>query len=188
MLEGISMHTRPLSRYTNRMEKRRKFSKKGEDWLAGFIKCGIAGWCMEILVTSAESVAMGDMRLMGRTSLLMFPIYGLGVLLRPIGRWMDEWIGDGERIQKGDRFWRHGICAMVLIFAAEYATGFLLKKLGICPWDYSGRLFSVDGLIRVDFAPCWFFAGRLFEHLTKNTEEEFGAVQNTGTRSGGIYG
>ena len=51
-----------------------------------FCKCGIAGWCLEVVFTSMESLIMRDWRLMGKTSLLMFPIYGLGVLLSPIGQ------------------------------------------------------------------------------------------------------
>ena len=41
-----------------------------------------------------ESILIHDWRLMGRTSLLMFPIYGCGALLAPIGRLADLWIGD----------------------------------------------------------------------------------------------
>ena len=49
---------------------------------------------------------------------------------------------------------------------AEYATGSFLKARNMCPWDYSGHLFHVDGLIRLDFAPFWFAAGLFFEMLT----------------------
>jgi hypothetical protein len=37
----------------------------------------------------------------------------------------------------------------------------------MCPWDYSGRIWNVDGLIRLDFAPFWFAAGLIFERLTR---------------------
>lgn len=130
------------------------------------MKCGIAGWCMEILVTSAGSIAAGDMRMMGQTSLWMFPIYGLGVLLGPICQELDRWLGDENSIHLKDRLWRHGINDMVLIFTTEYITGSFLKSAGVCPWDYTGRLLSIDGLIRLDFAPFWFLAGLLFEWLT----------------------
>lgn len=135
------------------------------------MKCGLAGWCMEILFTSAESIMAGDMRLMGRTSLLMFPIYGLGVLLGPISRGIDRWLGDAKTIGWKDKFWRHGMNDMVLIFTAEYLSGFFLRLFGMCPWDYSGRPFNIDGLIRLDFAPCWFSAGLLFEGLTRKKNE-----------------
>ena len=50
-----------------------------------FLKCGIAGWCLEVMFTSVESILNQDWRLMGRTSLLMFPIYGCGAFLGPLG-------------------------------------------------------------------------------------------------------
>ena len=65
-------------------------------FLKNFFKCGIAGWCLEVIFTSAESILARDWRLMGHTSLLMFPIYGMGALLGPIGSRVDQWIGDGS--------------------------------------------------------------------------------------------
>lgn len=140
-------------------------AEKRNIFLWNFIKCGIAGWCLEIIFTSIESIAAGDLRLMGRTSLIMFPIYGMGALLRPIGRWLDRWLGDFRTLRHRDQIWRHGMNDMVLIFFVEYVTGAFLRHAGICPWDYSGRYFGIDGLIRLDFAPCWFLAGLLFEQI-----------------------
>lgn len=131
-----------------------------------FFKCGITGWCLEVIFTSAESVMARDWRLIGRTSLLMFPIYGLGALLAPIGRAVDAWIGE-PGIRTSDRMIRHGILYTVLIFTAEYITGAWLRARGMCPWDYSGSQASVNGLIRLDFAPLWFATGLLFEQITK---------------------
>lgn len=131
-----------------------------------FLKCGVMGWCLEVLFTSVESIMAHDWRLMGRTSLLMFPIYGCGALLAPIGGIVDRWIGEGT-LRASDRFVRHGMLYMVLIFMAEYVSGMWLKARGMCPWDYSGRQTNVNGLIRLDFAPLWFGTGLLFEQITK---------------------
>lgn len=131
-----------------------------------FMKCGIAGWCLEVMFTSVESILAHDWRLMGRTSLLMFPIYGLGALLSPIGRLTDWWIGE-QNVSPADRYIRHGTLYMVLIFTAEYISGMLLRARGMCPWDYTGRQFNINGLIRLDFAPLWFATGLLFEQITK---------------------
>lgn len=110
-----------------------------------------------------------DWRLMGRTSLLMFPIYGMGALLGPIGKSVDQWLNvePGFSIKPSDRAVRHGMLYMVLIFVAEYISGAWLKARGICPWDYSGRMMNINGLIRLDFAPLWFATGLLFEQITK---------------------
>lgn len=134
-----------------------------------FIKCGITGWCLEVIFTSVESIMAHDWRLMGRTSLLMFPIYGCGALLAPIGGLIDRWIGE-QPLRSTDRMVRHGMLYMVLIFTAEYISGMWLRARGICPWDYSGRQTSINGLIRLDFAPLWFGTGLLFEQITKKRD------------------
>ena len=64
-----------------------------------FCRCGIAGWCLEVMFTSVDSIMAGDWRLIGRTSLIMFPIYGMGALLFPISRFIDSWL-------TGFRDWR----------------------------------------------------------------------------------
>lgn len=148
-----------------------KTIKSFPQFWANFFKCGITGWCLEVMFTSAESIIAGDMRLIGQTSLLMFPIYGMGALLGPIGRQVDLWIADGSQgagtpLNLMDKIIRHGMLYMVLIFAAEYLAGMLLRDMGICPWDYTGRRLNVNGLIRLDFAPLWFLTGLLFEEIT----------------------
>lgn len=171
--------------------------------MQNFLKCGTVGWCLEILFTSVDSILSRDWRLMGRTSLLMFPIYGLGALLGPIGRWIDRWLDEGvwepgviaasallgfDKERKGaagshlladiplrDLALRHGMIDMVLIFCAEYLFGFWMRRIGICPWDYSGRPTNVNGLIRLDFAPLWFGTGLLFEGITGKFRRRAGA-------------
>ena len=60
--------------------------------LADFGKCGVAGWCLEVMFTSVDSILAGDFRLMGHTSLLMFPIYGLGAFAAPVSTFLDAWL------------------------------------------------------------------------------------------------
>ena len=48
-----------------------------------FILCGLTGWCMEILWTGLHSILSGELTMTGKTSLLMFPIYGCGAIIRP---------------------------------------------------------------------------------------------------------
>lgn len=144
-------------------------------WLKYFILCGITGWCLEIVFTSVESILRQDWRLMGKTSLIMFPIYGLGVLLGPICRRLDRWLDEGlwetAKIPGGEILLRHGMIDMVLIFTAEYLFGLWLGRLGICPWDYSGRPTNIHGLIRLDFAPLWFLTGLILEKVAKNQQK-----------------
>ena len=146
-----------------------KTQNKIKEFSRNFLKCGVAGWCLEVIFTSVGSIAAHDWRLMGNTSLLMFPIYGLGALLTPIGQTVDRWlqVTPGEVLAGTDRLVRHGMLYMVIIFVAEYLFGMLLKAGGVCPWDYSGLHSNIDGLIRLDFAPLWFMTGHLYEQNTK---------------------
>lgn len=144
--------------------------------LLNFFRCGVAGWCLEVMFTSVDSIMAGDWRLMGRTSLLMFPIYGMGAFLLPISRWIDSWLAGLPGIPDSSDNWmgkagqmiRHGLIYMVLIFVAEYITGMWLTDLGICPWDYSQWPDNVGGVIRLKFAPLWFGTGLLFEIITRD--------------------
>jgi uncharacterized membrane protein len=119
-----------------------------------FILCGLTGWCMEILFTSFISLLHGDARLMGQTSIWMFPIYGMAALIGPIY----------QRIAHVP-FPLRGIFYATAIMAVEYATGSLLRLFAACPWDYSGTRYNIRGLVRLDYFPIWFLAGLIFERL-----------------------
>lgn len=120
----------------------------------GFLKCGIAGWCMEVIWTGIQNINNRDKRLMCTTSLLMFPIYGMAAFIKPMGK----------ALQKRN-FVVRGTIYTVCIYITEFATGSILKKRDMCPWDYSNSKYNVKGLIRLDYAPAWFGAGLLFEKI-----------------------
>ena len=82
----------------------------------------------------------------------MFFIYGMAAFLQPLI----------VAIISLPIFVRGGIY-MLCIFAVEYILGMIMKQLRICPWDYSGAKYAVHGVIRLDYAPLWFFCGLLFE-------------------------
>ena len=54
---------------------------------------------------------------------------------------------------------------MIHIFFGEFLFGTILKKFGVCPWDYSSTPFHVNGVIRLDYAPLWFGLGLFYEFL-----------------------
>lgn len=119
-----------------------------------FFICGLTGWCMEILFTSAGSLLKKDGRLIGQTSVWMFPIYGMAVCIRPVYRFI-KWM---------PTFFR-GLIYSIGIFSFEYVSGSFLKKHKVCPWDYSDAKANIDGVIRLDYAPFWMAAGLLFERI-----------------------
>ncbi len=127
-----------------------------------FIKCGLAGWSAELCYSSLIARTRDhDKRLMGQTSLYMFPIYGMAAAIGPIRQ---KLCAHSELLKKST-VCRGGIYTG-LIFLTEYCTGWLLRKAGRCPWDYSQAKLNVDGLIRLDFAPFWFALGLFFERCT----------------------
>lgn len=119
-----------------------------------FIKCGIAGWCMEILFTALGSLRRREMPLMGQTSLWMFPIYGSAAFFKPVFLLFRRF----PVLVRGTFY-------AAAIFAAEFVSGRFLTRHRLCPWNYARHKWHVDGLIRLDFFPFWFTAGLLYERI-----------------------
>ncbi len=128
-----------------------------------FLICGLTGWCMEILFTSVGCFFRKDPRLIGQTSVWMFPIYGMAVCIRPVYRLI-------RRLPTLVR----GAIYSVGIFSFEYLSGSFLKKKGLCPWDYSDAAANIDGVIRLDYAPFWMAAGLLFERILTRRDARTG--------------
>ncbi len=119
-----------------------------------FLLCGFTGWCLEILFTCFGSFRKRELQLFGKTSLWMFPIYGMAAFLKPVCR-----------LVKGFPAGIRALCYSIFIFLGEYLSGSLLKKYQICPWDYSNARTNIKGVIRLDYAPFWMIAGLIFENL-----------------------
>ena len=117
-----------------------------------FIIYGLIGWCMEVFWTGLGSLIKKDFRATSTTSIWMFFIYGSTALFTPV-------ISAISPLPVLVR----GLIYTSCIFFIEYCTGIFLKKLKMCPWDYSSSRFSVQGVIRLDYAPVWFVVGLGFE-------------------------
>ena len=135
-------------------------------FIRNFIHCGLLGWCLEILFTAFHSFRRRNFTLSGVTSLWMFPIYGLAALLAPV-----------SRLLKGRNFLFRGFVYTGIIFSGEFISGILLRKKGLCPWDYERSRWNICNVIRLDYAPCWFFAGLLFERLLLENDRLSGNTQ-----------
>lgn len=109
---------------------------------------------MEIVFTALHSFRLKNLKLMGQTSIWMFPIYGLASVFGPV-----------SRLLKNQKTWIRGSVYACCIFAGEFLTGSWLRKYNLCPWDYSRAKFNIKGLIRLDYAPLWFGAGLLYEKI-----------------------
>ena len=122
--------------------------------LKNFFLCGITGWCVEIFFTSIYAFRRRNLKLIGNTSIWMFPIYGLACLIEPVY----------HLIYKLNWMLR-GTIYMVLIYICEFLTGKFLMKYHLCPWDYSRSKWNINKVIRLDFAPFWFILGLIYEKL-----------------------
>lgn len=112
------------------------------------------GWAMEILWTGLHAYRVRNLKLMGNSSLWMFPIYGSAAFLTPVMQKM-----------KNAPLVRRGFIYMSCIFLGEYVSGTLLKRHNMCPWDYSHTPYQINGIIRLDYAPVWFLVGLLYEQI-----------------------
>lgn len=122
---------------------------------SNFLLCGLSGWCMECFWTGLHSViGHKDKALSCRTSVWMFPIYGMAACLNPIC----------QKLKDKSALIRGGVYT-ICIFLTEFLTGKLLKKYGACPWDYSKAKLNYKGIIRFDYAPAWFLVGLFYEKL-----------------------
>jgi hypothetical protein len=130
-----------------------------------FTLYGLFGWCAEIVWTAGYDLVAAlrarrpiDPRLVGKTYLWMFFIYGGGGLaFEQAHHMLAEWPWAAR-----------GAVYMVGCFAVEYATGVLLKvTTGKIPWDYSYARWHVHGLIRLDYTPVWFAFGLLLEEAER---------------------
>jgi len=125
-----------------------------KDLSKNYIRCGVMGWCLEILFTSLTGLPKHNRSLMGKTSILMFPIYGAACLFKPIYPFIKKLA------------WPlRGLLYMNLIYLMEYLSGIFLMKHNCCPWDYSSAKYNYKKVIRLDFAPYWFCTGLLYEHF-----------------------
>lgn len=122
--------------------------------LKNFIKCGILGWCIEIIFTGMGDLLQGNLHLTGHTSLWMFPIYGMAVFIIPVHKKIHNW----PVILRGTIYG-------LMILSGEFLTGSLLQLIQACPWDYTGALLAFHGIIRLDYLPFWFSLGLIYEQM-----------------------
>lgn len=98
-----------------------------------FIRCGICGWCLELLWTGFLSFRRREWKLTGHSSLWMFPIYGMAAFLKPLSNFL---------CSKKCSFLLRGFLYMLFIFTAEYMSGSLLKKTSLLPVGLFRDTFS----------------------------------------------
>ena len=120
-----------------------------------FIFFGFIGLLGEIIFTAGkDAILKKNYQLSGRTSLWMFPLYGLIAFFFPL---------IAHHVSSFS-WWGRGIIYMIVFYIVEYVAGSLLRRFNACPWQYPSRL-SIGGRIYLPFAPVWFLAGLSIEWI-----------------------
>jgi uncharacterized membrane protein len=115
----------------------------------------IVGYTSECAFSAAHDLARHK-QVAWRTSLWMFPIYGL---IQPLFERAHDQIRDRHPLARA-------VTYGIGFLGVEYATGALLRKLrGCAPWDYSYARHHVHGLIRPDYFFLWAAVGLALESL-----------------------
>ena len=143
---------------SNTIPMKNKLSASVKTLTNNYIRCGILGWCLEILFTSLSKGPGKNPALMGKTSILMFPIYGAACLFKPI-----------YPLIKKLAWPVRGFLYMNMIYLTELISGLFLTKHNCCPWDYSDAKYQYKKVIRLDFAPYWFCTGLLYEKFLQKS-------------------
>ncbi|MFH1830449.1 MAG: hypothetical protein ABH871_06710 [Pseudomonadota bacterium] len=123
--------------------------------LIGFVLFGFLGIATAIVISAFKrSIASKKLELTGEVSLVLFPIFGLIIILYPLV---------AVRVSELPWYGR-GVVYMIVFFIVQYLVGLLLTKLNKCPWNYSGK-GSFGGLVHISDAPYWFITGLGIEHV-----------------------
>lgn len=133
------------------------------DLIARIIVYGCVGILMEVFFTGIHSIiVMRDRNAVCRTSMWMILIYGSGGLI----------LGILRSILPNSLLFVP--TAVVTIFAMEFCSGWLLRKIKVKAWDYKHAKFGIMGLIRLDYLPFWTMVAIgfdvLVDYLTKILE------------------
>ncbi|XP_053328613.1 transmembrane protein 229B-like [Spea bombifrons] len=117
----------------------------------------IHGYVCEILFTAAcDFAATGDWKFQGITSIWALFIYGSAML-------------GIERMYLALRsclgFLPRALLYTLWVYVCEFTSGWLLKGMGACPWDYSHFHYNYHGLVTLEYAPFWFMGCVILEKV-----------------------
>lgn len=114
------------------------------------------GYLIEVSFTAAwELIASGDLKLPGCTSVWCLFIYSVATLVM-------EKITVHLEARNVPLYFR-AIAHAAWMYVWEFCTGWVLKKFGACPWDYTNFTYNYAGLVTLEYAPLWYVCGILFE-------------------------
>ncbi|XP_075056854.1 transmembrane protein 229B [Mixophyes fleayi] len=120
------------------------------------------GLLCEIIFTSSWDFATTcSWKLSGVSSVWAFFIYGTAIFI------IEKMF---LHLQTRCHLWCRCLIYTLWAYLWEFSTGYILKALDACPWDYSHFSGNIMGLITMEYAVPWFFGCMIVEQVViKNT-------------------
>ncbi|XP_077342698.1 transmembrane protein 229B-like [Lithobates pipiens] len=107
----------------------------------------IHGYVCEVLFTAfVDFTANRDWRFQGVSSVWALFIYGVAML-------GIEYMYLYLRFHCG--FLLRALLYTLWVYFCEFSSGWLLRCLSACPWDYSHYKYNFKGLVTLEYAPFW---------------------------------
>lgn len=117
-----------------------------------FLLFAFLGVSFEVLwVSILDFINQRNKKLKGHSSIWMYLVYGCSYF---VILFVTTYFGQYN-------FFIRGLIYMFLFYLIEFTSGFILKKsMDAAPWDYAlTKKYHFNGLICLEYAPLWFFAG-----------------------------
>ncbi|XP_025026546.1 transmembrane protein 229B-like [Python bivittatus] len=117
----------------------------------------IHGYFSEVMFTATwDFILDQDWRFRGVSSVWALFIYGTcGLVLEQLYL----------RLKAICRLPTRGALYTACIYLWEFATGYLLRHFGACPWDYSHFHYNFMGLVTLEYCVFWFVGSLLLEQV-----------------------
>ncbi|XP_065338111.1 transmembrane protein 229B-like [Cloeon dipterum] len=116
------------------------------------------GFLVEVLFSATwDFVLMQKWTLAGCSNVWSLPIYGISGLVM-------EALAD-KMLARGLAWPLRGLVYLMWIYCWEYSSGYVLRALNACPWDYSAFAYNINGLITLEYGPLWLIASLIMEKL-----------------------
>ncbi|KAK6061069.1 hypothetical protein COOONC_01268 [Cooperia oncophora] len=119
---------------------------------------GLFGFAAEVCFTATwEAVEHGNRKLIGVTSMYIFFVYGLSILLlEKLYLFLKDIIPLPLR----------AAIYVLVCYCWEFSTGLFLKRWDACPWDYESYFhYHFMGLITFEYIPVWYVASIVCERF-----------------------
>eukprot|EP00794_Sanderia_malayensis_P019872 gene19872-21814_t len=137
------------------------FENQGLPISSKLVFYGLVGFFTEVVFTAIwlsvdPKYDKKGWALHGYSSLWSFPMYGISIYIMEIM----------FLCLKDKPLFLRILVYVCWTYTWEFSTGFLLRQINACPWNYDGyTTYNLYGLITLDYAPLWSLATAACEKI-----------------------